>query len=46
LRFDYRADRFLTNEEIDDIVETINEQIVADYDVVVEEMSFDDAKKL
>ncbi|MCS6982893.1 MAG: hypothetical protein NZL83_01760 [Candidatus Absconditabacterales bacterium] len=46
LRFDYRADRFLTTEEVDEIVATINACIIADYAVVVEEMSFDDAKKL
>jgi len=46
LRFDYRADRFLTGKELTTMTTTINDIIADDHLVTIEEMTFDDAKKL
>jgi alanyl-tRNA synthetase len=46
LRFDFQADRLLTQEEIGRVEKRINQLIYLADDVVVEEMSLKDATKL
>ena len=46
LRFDFTSDRLLTNQEIKYLEEQVNEVIYKAYEVEIQNMTLDDAKKL